>query len=254
MLLVYDLSVGLWLILILGAFLIGVAKTALPGLATVSVAMFAAVIPARESTAMLLILLLVGDLFAVWIYRREADWSALKKLVPAVFAGLVVGAVVLGTVDDRVMKKLIGAILLTLTAVTLGLMAIAKRAGDAPKTSFGSSVAARWTYGSLGGFTTMVANSGGPPMTLYFIASGFDMVRFLGTQAWFFFLVNLAKVPFQAGLGLHSARSLGTDLLLVGVVILGAGCGRLLIKHLNPALFNPIVIGLTVLSSLYLLV
>ncbi|MGO1591289.1 MAG: sulfite exporter TauE/SafE family protein [Ancrocorticia sp.] len=118
---------------------------------------------------------------------------------------------------------------------------------------FGQSRIARWIYGFIGSFTTMVANSGGPPMTMYFLASGFDMVRFLGTQAWFFFVVNLAKLPFQGILGLHSAHSLATDLLLLPTVIVGALLGRLVIARINPAIFNPLVIGLSILSAVYLL-
>ena len=275
---VYDLATSGWIILALAGLLIGVAKTALPGLATIAVAMFAAVLPAKESTAVMLILLLVGDLLAVWAYRHVVDWKALRSLVPPVFIGLIVGAIVLDHISDNGMRKMIGIILLALTAITLLLMLNGKRKdreanaalaspteGAAPEDStdgtdsssssekFAKSPVARWIYGLIGSFTTMVANSGGPPMTMYFLASGFDMVRFLGTQAWFFFIVNIAKVPFQATLGLHSAHSLSTDLLLVPTVLVGAILGRWLVKRMNPAIFNPLIIGLTVLSSAYLL-
>ncbi len=271
MLPVYDLTTTAWVILVVAGLLIGVAKTALPGLATIAVAMFAAVLPAKESTAVMLILLLVGDLLAVWAYRRDVDWKALRSLVPPVFIGLVVGAMVLDHISDNGMRKMIGIILLALTAVTLLLMLNGKRkdrakaeitteeeSQDVAGTSsssekFAKNPIARWIYGFIGSFTTMVANSGGPPMTMYFLASGFDMVRFLGTQAWFFFIVNIAKVPFQATLGLHSSHSLATDLLLVPAVLVGAIAGRWLVRRMNPAIFNPLIITLTVLSSAYLL-
>lgn len=69
-----------WALLAAAALLIGVSKTALPGAATISVAAFAAVLPARESTAALLVLLIVGDLVAVWTYRRDVDIKALLRL------------------------------------------------------------------------------------------------------------------------------------------------------------------------------
>lgn len=264
MLPVYDLATSGWVILILAGLLIGIAKTALPGLATLAVAMFAAVLPAKESTAVMLILLLVGDLLAVWAYRHDVDWKALRSLVPPVFIGLIAGAIVLNFISDGGMRKMIGIILLALTAITLLLMfngkrkdRVTKELADGTTSSssekFAKNPIARWIYGFIGSFTTMVANSGGPPMTMYFLASGFDMVRFLGTQAWFFFIVNIAKVPFQATLGLHSAHSLSSDLLLIPTVIVGAALGRWLIKRINPAIFNPLIIVLTVLSSVYLL-
>ena len=293
---VYDLTSFAWVVLVIAGLLIGVAKTALPGLATVAVAMFAAVLPAKESTAVMLLLLLVGDLLAVWAYRKDVDWRALRSLVPPVFIGLVVGAIVLDNISDTGMRKMIGIILLALTGITLLLMLNGKRKdraaelGESPVVTeratletaeiadvlspsaelpqkestdrssmtpsserFAKNPIARWIYGFIGSFTTMVANSGGPPMTMYFLASGFDMVRFLGTQAWFFFIVNIAKVPFQATLGLHSEHSLATDLLLLPTVLVGAFLGRWLIRRMNPAVFNPLIIALTVLSSAYLL-
>ena len=124
---VYDLATSGWIILALAGLLIGVAKTALPGLATIAVAMFAAVLPAKESTAVMLILLLVGDLLAVWAYRHDVDWKALRSLVPPVFIGLMVGAIVLDHISDNGMRKMIGIILLALTAITLLLMLNGKR-------------------------------------------------------------------------------------------------------------------------------
>ena len=74
---------------------------------------------------------------------------------------------------------------------------------------------ARAGYGSLGGFTTMVANAGGPVMSMYFLAAKFPVKAFLGTAAWFFAIVNVAKLPFSIGLGLITPGTLILDLLLV---------------------------------------
>lgn len=253
---VFDLSSGAWMLLAVGALLIGIAKTALPGLATVAVAMFAAVLPAKQSTAVVLLLLLVGDLVAVWIYRREVDWAALRKLVPPVLVGVAAGVVTLRLIDDAAVKRLIGVILLLLTAATIWLMWRSRRAGGNPFAGvkgFAGRKGPRWLYGGLGGYTTMVANSGGPPMTLYFLASGFNMLQFLGTQAWFFFFVNLTKVPLQAGLGFYTPQTLSTAAALAGLVLVGTWLGRIVIRKINPDWFNPLILLLTVGGSLYLM-
>lgn len=236
-----------WLVLTCGALLVGVAKTALPGLATLSVALFATVLPARESTAMLLVLLLIGDLVAIWAYRREADFAALRRLVPTVLAGLVLGALFLAWVDDVAMRRTIGVILLVLTGVTVWGM---QRGLD---TLVVEGRGGRAAYGTLGGFTTMAANSGGPVMVLYFMAAGFDMARLMGTQAWFFFLVNVAKLPFSAGLGLFRAEMVVPLLVMAPLVLLGTWLGRVVFRRLNQTWFNRIVLALTVVSALYLL-
>ena len=109
----------------------GYAKTSIGGLATISVAIFASVMPTRESTAALLLVLIVGDVFAVWQYRRQCDWSILRRLVPSVLPGLALGAAFLAVVDDALLRRSIGAMLLALTAVQLVLTS---RGGDSRAT------------------------------------------------------------------------------------------------------------------------
>ena len=241
-----ELTALTWGVLITGALLVGVAKTALPGLATFVAAMFAAVLPARESTAVLLVLLMTGDLVAIWVYRRDADFRTLLRLAPPVIAGLVLGATFLAWADNTTMRRTIGVILLALTALTLWSM----RRG---LNYAAQGVPARIGYGALGGFTTMAANAGGPVMTLYFLAARFDMIRFLGTQAWFFFLINVAKLPFSLGLGLLGGEMLVPLLVLAPVVLLGTWLGRVMIRRIDETWFTRAIIALTIVSSLYLL-
>lgn len=80
------------------------------------------------------------------------------------------------------------------------------------------------------------------------------MTSFLGTSAWFFFLVNVVKLPFSVGLGVIRPETLWIDLVLAPVVLASAYGGRLLAARMDPVLFGRIVTVLTVLSSLYLVV
>ena len=93
-------SLGAAALMALAALIIGYSKTALGGLAVIAVAIFATVLPAKESTAAILAILIVGDVIACWHYRHDADWSLIKRLLPAVVPGLVIGALFLNTVDD----------------------------------------------------------------------------------------------------------------------------------------------------------
>lgn len=238
-----------WALLAAAALLIGVSKTALPGAATISVAAFAAVLPARESTAALLVLLIVGDLVAVWTYRRDVDIKALLRLVPSVAVGLVAGAAFLAFANDTVMRRSIGVILLVLTALTLYLM----QRGTLSSESALTNPSVRGVYGILGGFTSMAANAGGPVMTLYFVAARFDVVRFIATQAWFFFVINVTKLPFSIGLGLLKREVLPVLAALAPLVLLGAFAGRRWVRRFDRRRFTRVVVVLTVLSSLYLL-
>ncbi|HLS25873.1 MAG TPA: sulfite exporter TauE/SafE family protein, partial [Beutenbergiaceae bacterium] len=68
-----------WVVLVSAALAVGIAKTSIGGLGALAVAGFAMFIPARESTAAVLLILIIGDLVAVGLYRRSADWSMLRR-------------------------------------------------------------------------------------------------------------------------------------------------------------------------------
>ena len=230
----------------LAALLVGFAKTAIGGLATVAVALFAGVLPARESTAALLLLLLVGDTLAISVYRRHCDWSLLQRLVPGVLPGLGLGAVALALLGDRTIEVAIGLIILMLVVAQL----VTSRREDGPpwsgRAKAGTGVAA--------GFTTMVANAGGPVMTLYLVAQDVNKQRFLGTAAWFFLGVNLCKLPFSVGLGLVHRDMLVTTAVLAPLVLLGGVGGVLVVRRIGQRSFDAAVLLASLVSALALLV
>ncbi|MGW0856710.1 sulfite exporter TauE/SafE family protein [Streptomyces sp. NPDC002690] len=265
--------------------LVGFSKTSINGANTISLAVFAAVLPARESTGVLLPLLIAGDVLAVFVYRRHAHWPTLLRLFPTVAVGLVAGTLFLKYAGDGAVRASIGAILLVMVGVTLwrrrrtaGPVADGKRAegghgGEAePGTEAGergagaggaepeplgrrarnAARAQAGTYGVLGGFTTMVANAAGPVMSLYLLSSGMRKLGFLGTSAWFFLIVNVTKVPFSVGLGLIDGRSLLLDAVLVLFVLPGAWLGRRCVDRINQRLFERIVLVATVVGGLQL--
>jgi uncharacterized protein len=89
-------------------------------------------------------------------------------------------------------------------------------------------------------------------MNLYLLSMRLPKEQFLGTGAWFFFLINLSKLPIYAYHGLFSAKSLTVNFLLLPAVVLGALTGRQLVRHIPMHLFEAVVLGLTVLSTLAL--
>ncbi|MEU4986190.1 sulfite exporter TauE/SafE family protein [Streptomyces sp. NPDC021969] len=235
------------------ALLVGFSKTAVSGANTVSLAIFAAVLPARASTGILLPVLIAGDILAVLTYRRHAHWPTLWRLFPAVGVGVVVGTLFLVWADDAVVRTSIGVILLFMAGVTVWR----RRRADAAEqpdevTSRTGRVKAR-SYGVLGGFTTMVANAGGPVMSMYLLSAGFRKLGFLGTSAFFFLIVNVSKLPFSAGLGLIDGHSLLLDAVLVVFVVPGAFLGKWAVNRINQRLFERLVIAATVVGGLQLL-
>lgn len=246
-----------------GAALVGFSKTAISGTATVSVVIFATVLPTRESTGVLLVLLMVGDALAVWTYRREANWGLIRRLLVPVVVGIVVGAFFLGLAPVGLLKPVIGGIVVAMTLIQVVRMWREARArrllpcdppSGAPSVDVTRHLGGATAFGSLAGFTTMVANAGGPVMTLYLLRSRLQVRQFVGTMAWFFACVNIVKLPFSLGLGLVSPQRFLLCVSLVPTVVLGAFIGRWLISRISRPLFEKVVLLVAGLSGAYLMV
>ena len=258
-----------WTVLAGAACLIGFAKTGVGGVAGVAVAAFAMVLPAKESTAALLLLLIVGDVLAVALYRRHADWRLLVRLLPAVLPGLVLGTWFVHVADQAVLRRSIAVILLVMAALQLWSSRRRRLADPQPadpepadpqpadpepaEPPARSRRVVPVAVGVVAGFATMTANAAGPVMSLYLLLSGRTVLQLLGTNAWYFLLVNLTKVPFSAGLGLFSAQSLLMDLLLVPAVLAGAAVGSRVAHRISLRVFGDLTLATTILAAVLLL-
>jgi uncharacterized protein len=244
-----HLSYWQWLCLATAAFCSGLAKTGIAGLGILPVALFANVLPARESTGALLPLLLCGDVFGVTFYRKHASWPHLWRLFPWVIAGVVAGYCTLGRVNNAQIQRMIGVILLAMVILHWWR---GRQQGDlASHLPLSLWLAA--LMGILAGFTTMVANAAGPVMVLYLLAIGLPKLVFIGTSAWFFLLVNVFKVPFSVKLGLITPASLLMDAILVLPLVPGAWLGPRLLQHINQRAFERMALILTLAGVVRLL-
>jgi len=257
------MTIGLaaWCLLAGAAVVVGLSKTGIPGIGAVVVTAFALVLPAKESTAAVLLLLICGDIVAVSLYHKSADWRQLVRLLPAVIPGIALGWVFLKYVSDTVLLITVAVTLLVAVALQIGLRARDRRRTKvADGTPPGGPARRRTAWvppvlaGVAAGFTTMVANAAGPVTTLYLLAIKADKTRFVATGAWFYFLVNLAKVPFSASLGLIHAGTLLLLATLIPLVLVGTWVGRIVLKHLSQRTFEWWAIGASAASAVVLLV
>lgn len=243
-----------WVVLGFCALLVGIAKTSIGGLGVLAVAGFALFIPARESTAAVLLVLIIGDLVAVALYRRSADWAMLRALLPAVLPGIALGAVVMAFIDDRTMTALIAGVILVALVIQVLLRRRPVPPAHSPTAPTEPHLLATAGTGLAAGFTTMVANAAGPVMTLYLLAVRAQKMRFVGTMAWYFLIINLAKVPFSIGLGLMTTQTLWLTLVLAPAVLVGTWLGRRFLGWLPQRRFEQLALGAALLAGLVLLV
>ena len=250
-----EFHAGPFVLAALAGLLIGVAKTGVPGFGIAAVPlMVLAVGDARHAAGWLLPLLCLADLFAIAAYRRHADAPRLLGLLPWVLGGIGLGAIMLAS-PERVLRLLVAAIVIGMIALRWlrGRSAAATAMESAPP----PPPRDRWWqaagYGISAGFATAVANAAGPVMNLYLLARRLPKQDFVATGAWFFFVVNLVKLPIYRAYGLIDRRSLMFDAMLSPAVIVGALVGRAVLRRLPQAMFDKLVMALTVCAAVLLL-
>lgn len=231
-----DLNLFGWVVISFCAVMVGTAKTGVPGLGILPVPLMALLSETRQSTGILLGILILADLFAIVYHRRNARWSHVLRLLPAAFAGIVAGYFGLRQVSDEQLRPIIGAIVLLMLGVNYWRTKV--RGEDAP-------VPAQWWFaaalGFLAGVTTMMANAAGPIMVIYLLAMRLPKVEFVGTSAWFFFVVNWLKVPFSANLNLMTVESVELNLMMLPFIAIGAAAGIFFLKKIPQKAFTTIV-------------
>ncbi|MEJ6607337.1 MAG: sulfite exporter TauE/SafE family protein [Candidatus Planktophila sp.] len=245
------MNLSLIFLLILVGFLIGLSKTAIGGIGMVNAALLASVIPAKESTGVMLVLLITGDLFAIGIYKKHVEWKLLQKLIWPVIVGILLGVYFLAHSTDTSLKRTIGWIVLLLVAFYPISQRLKKGQVDI---SLRYPKPLRMVLGSMAGFMSMVANSGGPPMSIYLLLKGNNVMNFLGNTAWFFFLVNIFKLPFTLGLGLLNFHSFYYILPALPAVPIGALVGRRIISKINLEIFQRLTLVTAAIAGLNLII
>jgi len=244
----YDFATYQWVILVICAISVGISKTGVPGLGTFVVPLIASAMPghALASTGLLLGLLILADLFAASYYRRHAQWNHIWGLMPWALAGIVAGYLLMGHITNEILRPLIAVIVLVML-----FWGLARKGSPGNPTTHSIYYIA--FMGFLAGFTTMLANAAGPVMVAYLLASGLPKNHFIGTSAWFFFIINWLKVPFQIGLGGINPYSVKTNLILLPAIVVGAVLGIFVLQKLPQKVFNVTVAVLTVIAAIKLL-
>ena len=245
----FDLSIWQWVWVIISALLVGFSKTGISGFLMPVIPIIASVFGGKESTGVILPLLIIGDVFALYYYNRHAKWNDIKKLLPWAILGLIIGVIVGNYINDKQFKMVISiSVLLCLFTVIY-----TEKKGESLNIPQN-----KWVYalaGIITGFTSMIGNAAGPIFSVYLLSMNFKKNDFMGTTAWFFFLINLSKVPLQI-LFWHniSFKSILLGIGMIPAIAIGAFFGMIMIKKINEKSFRYIIIGMTAIASIKLLI
>ncbi len=221
------------------------AKTGLGGAGMLVVPIMASIFGARESTGLVLLLLIMADFFGVGYYHRHAELKQLFKLIPSTVIGVILAIWVGDILNPKQFQLILAAVILL--GILITILNFSKK-NIIPRNQYFASFA-----GFLGGFTTMIGNSAGPIMSIYFLSMGFNKNKFIGTAAWFFLAVNLFKVPFHIWIWeTIDTRVLLFDLLMFPLILIGAFFGIWVVKRIPERPYRIFIIVSVTLAALKL--
>lgn len=245
----FSITTSQWVWICIAAFLVGFSKMGISGVMMLIIPVIANVFGGKESTGILLPILLIGDIFAVKYYNQHAEWGNIRKLIPWALVGLLFGIIVGNYIDDKQFKMLIAISVL----VCVCILIYTEKKGDSFKVP-----KKIWFYALTGiasGFATMIGNAAGPIMSIYLVAMGFKKNDFIGTYAWFFLIINFLKVPLQIFFWHNiSIKTLLLACSMIPAVALGAFAGAIVVKRINEKSFRYIIIGMTAIAAIKLFI
>ncbi|WP_055046202.1 sulfite exporter TauE/SafE family protein [Devosia sp. A16] len=236
-----------WTVAVLAVFIVALSKSGLLGsLGMVAVPMMSLVMPARDAAGMLLPLLLVMDAIAVWTYRKDADWRILKIMLPGAMVGTLIGWALWSFVSDAMVLLFIGII--TLLFILDALLPLRKKLeGLPPSRPWGAF------WGGFAGFTSFISHTGGPPFQIYVLPQRLTPVIYSGTTAFFFAIVNTAKLVPYFFLGQLNVSNLTHAAILAPLAVVGVMVGVWLVRRISVKRFYQLTYWLVFLLSLKLI-
>lgn len=239
-----NLDTTLWLVLIVSAFLTGMAKTGVFGLGTLVAPILASAFGGKISAGLLLPMLSMADIIAVIYYNRHASWTHLWKLFPFAALGVIIAIWVGEVINDNTFKIIMAVFILG----SIPIMIIRERIKDIKPLN------GNWWWGSFfgisGGFSTMIGNAAGPIMSLYLLAMQLPKNVLIGTGAWFFLVINLFKMPFHIFIWeTITIQSFTLNLMMIPVILAGGLLGIKVVKLIPEKPFRWLVIIMTILAS-----
>jgi uncharacterized membrane protein YfcA len=179
----------------LGAFAQGVAGF---GSALVAMPLLALVIGVRDAAALVALISLAVNVALLLPARRALPWRLVGTLLAGSAVGIPAGVLFLAGVDARLARALLGATLVVIGAVLLGV----RRAGAVP--AAGPAGGSALAVGALAGLIGGAFNANGPVIALYAAGRGWEKRQAHAAMQLYFLASGVAIVALHGAGGITS--------------------------------------------------
>jgi len=235
-----------YLLAVLAVVLQGLSKGGFLGLGLVSLPLMSLYVPPLKAAAIILPTVLAQDALTVWTFRRT--WSAwnLKILVPSMAGGIATAGLFAASLSTAHVRLAIGVI--------AGLFVLRHWLGSrferfVPQPGLLTGI----VFGTIGGFTTMLANAGGPVWQMHLLPQRLDKLTYVGTFSVLFASSNLLKTPAYGALGQLTQENLLVGAILLPIAVMANYTGIWLVRRISTELFFRIAYVLMFLISVELI-
>jgi len=226
--------------------LLGLSKGGFFGLGVLALPLMALSVPPMQAAAILLPTVLAQDALTIWAYRRTwSPWN-LKLMIPSMVVGIAFATLFAASLSAAHIRLAIGLI-----AAAFVLRYWLGRWFErlAPHATTVTGI----VFGALGGFTTLLANAGGPAWQMHLLPQGLDKLTYAGTLTMLFAASNIVKIPAYGAIGQLTWQNLAVGAALLPVAVIANYAGIWLVRRTPAELFFRIVFILMFLIAIELI-
>lgn len=243
-----SLGVAQWIALMLTAALIGINKAGLEGASIIAIPIMAGAFGARESSAIIMGIMIVSDWAALRKYHAHADLKILLRTLPAAIAGIAIGTLAGKNMPEGTFKSVVGILIM----ISAALMFVQELRGNR------FTLPERWyiavPLGLLTGFSSMVGNAGGPLFGLFLLSSGLLKNNLIGTTTWFFAIINGIRLPLNIFIWhTFTLSTLELVLLAAPLALVSVFAGARLVQKIPEKPYRYFRLAAIVVGGIYLL-
>jgi uncharacterized protein len=235
-----------YLLAAIAVILLGLSKGGFFGLGVMGLPLMSLAVPPLQAAAIILPTVIAQDALTVWTYRRTwSPWN-LKIMIPSMVAGIILGTLFAASLTAAHIRLAIGLI--------AGLFVLRHWLGQRfERLSSKPGLVTGVIFGAIGGFTTMLANAGGPAWQMHLLPQQLDKLTYVGTFSMLFAASNLIKIPAYGALGQLTLENLAIGALLLPLAVAANYAGIWLVRKTPTELFFRIAYVLMFLISIELI-
>ena len=213
------------------------------------------IMPGHENITMglVLILLVFGDVLAIWQYRKMFDKAVIKRLLRGSILGLIIGGLLLKWFHAQ--TKDMASLLIRLEVGFESVFLVSLHWYRQLRKTEKPYVSAQWKDDGIGFFaaaSSTLAHAAGPIIALHLLPQKLGRDIFVGTCAVYFFLVNTSKIPVYWGANVFEGHAIRYAFYAAPLVLVGAFFGKWVKSKINDQVFTQVIYAATFILGIYL--